>query len=133
MSEKTFCAHDLAQALESWADPAFAESYDNVGLQVGSATQIVRRVLIALDLTSGVVEEAIQKECSMILTHHPLLFRSPSRILEEDFIRSANPSPSSKKYYPLQYPYESGRGSWGCFHRSGRNPGPTSPNIPKPE
>lgn len=86
MSKKTFCAHDLAQALESWADPAFAESYDNVGLQVGSATQIVRRVLIALDLTPGVVEEAIQKECSMILTHHPLLFRSPSRILAEDFI-----------------------------------------------
>ena len=86
MSEKTFCAHDLAQALESWADPAFAESYDNVGLQVGSATQIIRRVLIALDLTPGVVEEAIQKECSMILTHHPLLFHSPSRILEGDFI-----------------------------------------------
>ncbi len=86
MSKKPFTAHDLAQALESWADPAFAESYDNVGLQVGSATQIVDRVLIALDLTPSVVEEAIQKECSMIVTHHPLLFRSPSQILEEELI-----------------------------------------------
>ncbi len=86
MPKRTFHAHDLAQALESWADPAFAESYDNIGLQVGSASRIVHRVLIALDLTPDVVEEAVQKDCSLILTHHPLLFRSPSRIVEEDLI-----------------------------------------------
>ncbi len=86
MSENTVHAHDIAQVLESWADPAFAESYDNTGWQVGSADHGVTRALIALDLTPGVVEEAIQTSTSMIVTHHPLLFRAPSRIVEEDFI-----------------------------------------------
>ncbi len=83
---RSICANDIAQALETWADPSFAASYDNVGLHVGSPTSVVTRVLIALDLTPAVLDEAIQKEASMILTHHPLLFRAPSSIRDDDFI-----------------------------------------------
>ena len=86
MSKRKIYAHDIALALESWADPDFAESYDNVGLHVGSGNRLVTRVLIALDLTPGVVDEAIHTKASMIVTHHPLLFRPPSRIIDEDFI-----------------------------------------------
>lgn len=86
MSNKPIHVQDIVEALETWADPTFAESYDNIGLQVGSVMHPVRRVLIALDLTPDVVEEAVQKKSSMILTHHPLLFHRPSSILDDDFV-----------------------------------------------
>ena len=86
MSNQPIEARDIAQALEEWADPAFAEPYDNVGLHVGSASRIVTRALIALDLTPAIVDEAVKKGASMIVTHHPLLFRPPSTITDEDFI-----------------------------------------------
>ncbi|MCY4675247.1 MAG: Nif3-like dinuclear metal center hexameric protein [Bacteroidetes bacterium] len=86
MSESLPRARDIAAKLESWATPSFAESYDNVGLHVGSGSRIVNRVLVALDLTPDVVDEAVQTGASMILTHHPLLFRAPSRIVDSDFI-----------------------------------------------
>ncbi|MCY4170203.1 MAG: Nif3-like dinuclear metal center hexameric protein [Bacteroidetes bacterium] len=86
MSNTIVYAHDIACALEAWADPAFAESYDNVGLHVGSATQEINRVLISLDLTPEVLDEAVNSNASMIVTHHPLLFQPPSRIVDEDLI-----------------------------------------------
>lgn len=66
---------DIAQALEAWAPPASAQSYDNVGLQVGDARRTVERALIALDLTADVVAEAEARGATLILTHHPLIFR----------------------------------------------------------
>jgi len=84
MPEKTIYARDIALALESWADPSYAESYDNTGLQVGSFNHTVTRVLIALDLTPQIVDEAIHHNASMILTHHPLLFRPPTCISDEN-------------------------------------------------
>ena len=66
---------DIAQALEAWAPPASAQSYDNVGVQVGDAGRPVERALIALDLTADVIAEAKQRGTALILTHHPLIFR----------------------------------------------------------
>ncbi len=80
------CSQDIACALETWAAPEFAESYDNIGLQVGSATQEISRVLISLDLTPSVLREAVETNTSMIITHHPLLFRPSSRIVDGDLI-----------------------------------------------
>jgi dinuclear metal center YbgI/SA1388 family protein len=66
---------DLAAALEAWAPPGSAQDYDNVGLQVGDARRAVERVLVALDCTPAVVAEAEARDATLILTHHPLLFR----------------------------------------------------------
>ncbi len=79
-------AGDIAAALEAWADPAFAESYDNVGLHVGSTTHEVHSTLVALDLTPAVVDEAEWLGVSMILTHHPLLFQPLRRVTDDDMI-----------------------------------------------
>jgi dinuclear metal center YbgI/SA1388 family protein len=68
----------IAHALETWAPPGSAQSYDNVGLQVGDASRSVARALIALDLTPAVLEEAKAQDASLIITHHPLIF-SPLR------------------------------------------------------
>jgi len=57
------------------------EDFDNAGLQVGHPDQAVTSVLLALDLTSQVVKEAVQLQSQLIITHHPLLF-APPRILD---------------------------------------------------
>lgn len=67
--------HDIAQALEAWAPPGSAQSYDNVGLQVGDPSRTVERAVLALDCTPAVVQEAQEIGASLIITHHPLIFR----------------------------------------------------------
>lgn len=62
-----------------------AESFDNVGLLVGSAAARIERILVALDATPDVVEEAIEKGVQLIVTHHPLMFRGTKHILLEDY------------------------------------------------
>ncbi len=51
-----------------------AEEWDNVGLLVGSESTDIKRVLLALDITIGVVEEAREKDCGLIVSHHPVIF-----------------------------------------------------------
>ena len=62
-----------------------AESYDNVGLLVGSANAEVKKILVALDITPDVLNEAEEKDVQLIVTHHPLMFRGTKRILEDDY------------------------------------------------
>lgn len=56
------------------------ESFDNVGLMVGDCESKISKILVALDGTIEVIEEAIEKKCDLILTHHPLIFSKPSTI-----------------------------------------------------
>lgn len=65
---------DVLRMLEQLAPPALAESWDNVGLLLESEGP-VSGVLTALDITGAVVEEAIEKGCSLIVAHHPVIFR----------------------------------------------------------
>lgn len=77
---------EIASTLEKWAPRGSAQSYDNVGLQVGDPQQEVDRVLVALDLTPAVVEEALEKEAQLIITHHPLLFQPLKQITPGSFV-----------------------------------------------
>lgn len=65
---------DIAGVIESYAPPALQESYDNSGLQVGDPDMDVTAVLLCLDVTESVVEEAVKRRCNMIVSHHPLIF-----------------------------------------------------------
>ncbi len=61
--------------LEQIAPPELKEDWDNVGLMVGDEAEAIHGVLLALDLTEEVIEEAISLECNLIVTHHPLIFQ----------------------------------------------------------
>jgi len=65
---------DLCKTIETQFPLSYQESYDNSGLQVGYSDAEVTSVLITIDITEEIVEEAIQKRCNFILTHHPLIF-----------------------------------------------------------
>ncbi len=74
---------DVVSAMHELAPPALAEEWDNVGLQLGSPDAPAERVMVALEVTSAVVREAAKRRASMLVTHHPLLFR-PLRTLSEE-------------------------------------------------
>ena len=75
--------NNIADSLEKWAPKASALSYDNVGLQVGDKNTEVNAGLISLDLTPGVLHEAREKECQLIITHHPLIFKPIKQITRQ--------------------------------------------------
>ncbi|MCY6484234.1 Nif3-like dinuclear metal center hexameric protein [Clostridium aestuarii] len=77
---------DIKNIMEKIAPIKLKEDYDNVGLMVGDLNSEVTSVLVALDCTLKVIEEAKQKKCNLIFTHHPLLFRKPSAITTDTLI-----------------------------------------------
>jgi dinuclear metal center YbgI/SA1388 family protein len=74
---------DFRAVMEKYAPNELKESYDNVGLMVGDSESNISSILIALDCTLDVIDEAIDKKCNLIFTHHPLLFIKPSSITNE--------------------------------------------------
>ncbi len=62
----------------------YKESWDNVGLLVGSDKKEVRSILLALEVTDKVIDEAIEKKVDMIITHHPLIFKPLKSITTKD-------------------------------------------------
>ena len=75
---------DILHFIESIAPPYMAEEWDNVGLLCGRKDKEVRRILVALDPFRTVIDEAIALEADLIVTHHPLIFRSPLMAVNED-------------------------------------------------
>ena len=64
---------EIESFLYSWAPQELAESWDNVGLLVGDPEAAVERVLVALDITPQVAEEALERGCQLIVAHHPVM------------------------------------------------------------
>lgn len=66
---------DIIKEIETIYPKYLAEAWDNVGLLIGSHTQKVNKMLIALDINEEVVEEAITHKVDCIFTHHPFIFK----------------------------------------------------------
>lgn len=70
----------IIKIVEDWAPKSIAWEKDNVGLQVGSLQRNIKNILLCLDVDENVVEEALSKNCNLIISHHPLLFRSLKKL-----------------------------------------------------
>jgi len=77
---------DITSKLEEWAPLAYQESYDNCGLLIGDQNQQTTAVLITLDITEEVIEEAHDTGCNLIITHHPLIFGGIKNITTQDWV-----------------------------------------------
>ena len=78
----------VVDALEHYAPLPLQEVYDNAGLQVGLTEAVeMSGALLCLDVTEAVVDEAIQKGCNLIVSHHPLIFRKLARISDENYVQ----------------------------------------------
>jgi dinuclear metal center YbgI/SA1388 family protein len=72
---------EITDIIEQFAPLALQESYDNAGLVVGRADdELQGGVLIAVDVTREVIEEAIALGCGLIVTHHPIIFHPLKRL-----------------------------------------------------
>mgnify|MGYP003487783273 FL=1 len=60
------------------------ESYDNSGLLIGDPNALVDKVLLTLDVTEKVIDEAIDNSFHLIISHHPLIFRGIKNILNNN-------------------------------------------------
>ena len=77
--------NDLVELLEELMPSNLAEDWDNVGLMVGRKGKTVKRILLALDLSKEVVEQAIAQKIDMIITHHPAIFKKLKRVVDNDW------------------------------------------------
>ncbi|HVI46629.1 MAG TPA: Nif3-like dinuclear metal center hexameric protein [Chitinophaga sp.] len=71
---------EVIQALEEFAPLQYQESYDNAGLIFGDAGGEITNVLLTLDATEAVIDEAIAKGCNLVVAHHPIVFGGLKKI-----------------------------------------------------
>lgn len=76
-------AGDIADIIERAFPKEYAEEWDNVGLLVGSRDADVKKVLLTLDVTPFVADEAIASGADMIVSHHPIMFSPVNRITDD--------------------------------------------------
>ncbi len=77
---------DVIKSLEELAPPSLQESYDNSTLIVGDKNATVEKVLLTLDCTEEVVEEAKAKGCNLIVAHHPIVFSGLKSLTGKNYI-----------------------------------------------
>ncbi len=80
---------DIVAVLEDFAPLSIQEKWDNSGLCIGSPEAAVTSVLLGLDCTPELVDEAVSCGADMIVTHHPLIFSGLKKISPEDPVGSA--------------------------------------------
>ena len=71
---------DIENFLNRLAPPSLAEDWDSVGLQVGSRAEKIHGIMVALDITEAALWEAVELDCNLLVTHHPLLFKPLKRL-----------------------------------------------------
>ena len=79
----------VVRILDSIAPPRYAESWDNVGLLVGEVHAKVERVLVTIDYTTAVAQEAIDLRADLVVAYHPPLFKAVKRLTGQPLIQQA--------------------------------------------
>lgn len=74
---------EIYRYLDQIAPFAIQMSFDNAGFLVGRGEAPVERLLVTLDITEAVVEEAARSECPLIVSHHPVIFNPAKSITDE--------------------------------------------------
>ncbi|MGV8074625.1 MAG: Nif3-like dinuclear metal center hexameric protein [Syntrophobacteraceae bacterium] len=76
---------DILMCLDTIAPFRYAADWDQCGLQVGDPEAAVERILVALDPSSETIEEAMDRNCQCLITHHPLIFRPVNSVRQDKF------------------------------------------------
>jgi len=76
----------IIESLEAWAPLAYQEGYDNCGLLTGSPVDNATGVLVSLDCTEAVIDEAIAQSCNLIIAHHPILFKGIKKLTGQNYV-----------------------------------------------
>ncbi len=79
----------IIECLEKWASPSLQEEYDNSGLIIGIKQNEIKGILVTLDCTEEIINEAIKKKCNLIISHHPLIFRPIKKITGSNHVEKS--------------------------------------------
>ncbi|MFY0652911.1 MAG: Nif3-like dinuclear metal center hexameric protein [Cyclobacteriaceae bacterium] len=77
---------DIIKELEAWAPPSYQEGYDNARLITGNQNDELTGVLISLDCVEDVVQEAIDTNCNIIVSHHPIVFSGLKSLTGKNYV-----------------------------------------------
>lgn len=80
---------NIIRELETFAPTAYAEDFDNVGLLTGSENWEVKGILVTLDTLETVVDEAIDQNCNLIVSFHPIIFSGLKKLTGRDYVERA--------------------------------------------
>ena len=78
--------NEIIQLLEGFAPVHFQESYDNAGLLTGNSSWECTGVITTLDVTEKVVDEAINKNCNLVVAHHPIIFKGLKSLTGKNYV-----------------------------------------------
>jgi len=71
---------EVITAVEAWASFEYQEDWDNSGLMIGDPEQEITGILVSLDTSLEVLQEAKERGCNLVISHHPLIFKEISSI-----------------------------------------------------
>ena len=80
---------DVIKVIEDFAPLQYAEDFDNVGLIVGDPEASLSGILVSLDTLEFTVEEAIEKNCNLIVSFHPIIFKGLTKIVGKNYVEKA--------------------------------------------
>jgi len=86
MKEEMMKIREIIEEIEAIAPLPLQEDYDNAGIQVGDIQLDVTGVLLCLDVTEEVIDEALDLKCNLIISHHPLIFKPLKSITGKTYI-----------------------------------------------
>src|SRR5215470_14295323 len=77
---------EIINSIETFVPLALQDDFDNSGLQIGNVFSEVKGILLCLDITENVIDEAIEQACNLIISHHPLLFNPLKKLIGQTYI-----------------------------------------------
>ena len=77
---------EIQNVLENWSPLRNAEEFDNVGLIVGESNSIINKAIITIDVTELIIDEAIDNNCDLIITFHPLMYKGNGTLKSEEYV-----------------------------------------------
>lgn len=77
---------EIQDILEKMAPPALQESYDNCGLIIGNPDEECTGIIVCLDVTEAVINEATEKNCNLVVAHHPIIFKGLKKINGKNYV-----------------------------------------------
>jgi dinuclear metal center YbgI/SA1388 family protein len=80
---------EIISCLEAVANPVYQEGYDNAGLITGNGSHTCSGILVTLDATEQVILEAKEKNCSLVVSHHPIIFGGLKKINGKNYVEKS--------------------------------------------
>ena len=77
---------EILDCIQKIAPLSLQESYDNSGLIIGDEESEISKVLVCIDVTEDIVNEAITTNCGLIISHHPIIFKGLKKIVSKSFV-----------------------------------------------